>query len=592
MSCYRPLRDETQWTSRRDALVRCVAAFLYGPSSINQQQEREIVLIHDEDYSRIEMRVQPHIVPTERAILSLWREAAANPGRSIDTDNGVSCRMVLDASTADKAPASSIPTNMENKRQVLEYLQQHCSIDFLREHRLNSSVDVILRKTNKKALMDVYREWNSEQNASSNNAISKHERLSSIFQQLLKPLDTSIDKVVACILHESGDSELACFSVHPDDTPNLQVCMFLGAVRDMHPWENRLLKECCSEAHIPCLRVRLGPVSEFTSKILTVVAFHHAKNTLGPALLQLSHHQQQQGDKKTATTTTDSTNVSVKQETQRLHVVCFMPIDSTRLASDLNNRSRAVWALVRVTVCTLWRSRLASSMETSDVASNPLMNGLTIVFKDGVTVSFEQDELVACLAKKHQAAPSEHQILQELCEKRDESVSNEIEWTSARADQLLRNIIPNDESQSFVLDSNCRSSTETRSLVETLYSSETNATCTSGGQILLLLRIRGDETEEVTRHEIVDSLKEACDKRGLPVLTESLIHQTVEDEEAATVTMLQHFIYQGRLLSALTTMCGGRKNESQKETKKRRRKKDKKARKKGHKKKKRKKDTK
>ena len=74
-SSYRPSRDDTQWTNRRDALVRCVAAFLYGPGSKQQQQqEREVILIHDEDYARMEMRMQPGVVPTEQAILSLWKD--------------------------------------------------------------------------------------------------------------------------------------------------------------------------------------------------------------------------------------------------------------------------------------------------------------------------------------------------------------------------------------------------------------------------------------------------------------------------------------------------------------------------------------
>ena len=200
-------------------------------------------------------------------------------------NKGVSCRIVLDPSVP--ASTNTLPTSMDSKRQVLEYLQSHCSIEFLRQHRLNSSADVVLRKTNKRALMQVYRDWNEQQNVDSN----KQERLSSIFQEMLKPIHSSIDKVVAGILHETSAAELPAFDVEPIEMTNLQVCLFLGAVRDMHPWENRVLSSCCSAAHVPLVRVRLGPVSEFTSKILSVVAHHHARGTLGPALLRLINNQ-------------------------------------------------------------------------------------------------------------------------------------------------------------------------------------------------------------------------------------------------------------------------------------------------------------
>jgi hypothetical protein len=563
-SSYRPNRDETQWTNRRDALVRRVAAFLYGPSaSSHATSERELVLIHDEDYSRIEMRFQPNLVPTEQQVLSICKAAAENPGQSINVESGVSCRMVLDKSVT--MTASSIPTNMDSKRQVLEYLQQNCSIDFLRKHRLNSSAYVVLRKTNKNALMKVYREWNAE-NASANVPI-KQERLSSIFQELLKPVNASIEKVVAGILHESSESELPCFEVDADEARNLQVCLFLGAVRDMHPWENRVLSSCCAAAQVPLVRVRLGSVSEFTSKILTVVAHHHAQGTLGPALLKLCSKE---NDKKAAT-------VDSKQANQRLHAVCFMPIHSGTLSCDLRQRSRAMWALVRVTVCTLWRSRLASNMEGDATGASPLVNGLTIVFEDGVDLSLEQDELVKSLAEQHQAAPSEYQILRALCKKRDEAVSARVddgEWTLASADALLQRVMQCDDAlclPSFVLDSSFDASAGPKHLTASLYSSEMTNPSASNGQLLLLLRIR-DGAGEVAPVERVNLLKEACERRGIPVLRESLMSRAVQDEEAATVTMAQHFIYQGILFPALKHMDATQTEPSN--DKKRKRKKD------------------
>ena len=47
---YRPNLDESQWWGRRDALVRCVSASLYGPRNTKQRPDRvEPCLLFDED---------------------------------------------------------------------------------------------------------------------------------------------------------------------------------------------------------------------------------------------------------------------------------------------------------------------------------------------------------------------------------------------------------------------------------------------------------------------------------------------------------------------------------------------------------------
>ena len=52
---------------------------------------------------------------------------------------------------------------MDTKRAVLEYLQKHCSIEFLREQRIDSNPEVVLRKTNRKALLKIWDNWNKQQ---------------------------------------------------------------------------------------------------------------------------------------------------------------------------------------------------------------------------------------------------------------------------------------------------------------------------------------------------------------------------------------------------------------------------------------------
>ena len=545
-SSYKPNHDESQWWSRRDALVRCVAAFLYGPSS--SSEKREIVMIF-EDFSKMKMTlVGADIVPTEQAILELWKEAASNPGV---TCQGVTCQIDSEFTSL------SHPTNMDSKRQVLDYLQQHCPIDFLRKHGLNSSATVILRKTNKKRLMETWKLWNAENTSATN----KQEKLAFIFQQLLKPMNSAVDKVVAGILHESSDSELPCFYVESNRTPHVQVCLFLGAVRDMHPWENRVLRTCCLAAKVPLVRVRLGPVPEFTSKILTVVAHHHANGRLGPAILCLCDQLERQ---RNDSDTHDDTSTS---ETLKLHVVCSLPLLSDVLSSDLCNRSRALWALVRVTVCTLWRSRLASNTCTT---TSPLQNTLTILFEDGVALTLEQDELVTSLALQHQAAPCEYQILEALRKKRDKAVSK---WNQEHADELVKSVMDGQSLlPTYALDLQMEDTSN--DLLWALYSLKREATHVQAGQLVALLRIRNGRDSLTPDNEAIKLIRKSCERQGIPVLRQSVITCPVQDEEAATITMLQHFIYQGRLFLALEHLIS--KIESDK---KRHWKQDKKARK-------------
>lgn len=570
VSSYQPNRDESQWWSRRDALVRCVASFLFGPST--HPDSRELVLIHDEDYARMEMKLtnttvpapSSSAVPTEQTILSIWKEAASNPNQAIRTCEGITCRLVVDE-TSNKDP--SMPSNLDSKREILEYIQKHCSMEFLRQHGLNSSPSVILRKTNKKSLVQVWKQWSKPDTLTSEK--SMQDRLPRIFDEVLKPTEPSINEVAACVLHESSNAELPCLDIDPEDKPGLQVCLFLGAVRDMHLWEKRVLATCCEQARIPHVRVRLGPVPEFTSKILTVVAHHHATKRLGPAILRICRDVQMKGfDEKE--------EHKVATGRPKLHVLCFAPIPSCALCTGLEKRSRIIWILIRITVCALWRSRLAST-ETAA----PLDNTLTILFGDGVDIALQQDELVTSLARQHQAAPCEYQILQELCRKRDNALSStkrnrNHEW----ADSLISTIVGDSPSiPTFALD--LQGARSGLNLLSSVLSVKSEKRATNEGQVVALLRIRSDEgpanCDEASYRLIIAS----CNRRRIPIVRDSVLPSTAQDEEAAAVTMLQHFMYQGFLIPALDHLVPSREATivDGDSNKKRQRKKDKKERK-------------
>lgn len=175
---YRPDADDSQWWNRRDALVRCVSAFLCGPqalpplSTIHNNHHhhhhvdnttmsahggggsRELVIVHDQDWSCLHLSYHhpndtsptvpplrlPMLVPTERNVIAVWKRAAKFPGKLIQ-ENGLSCRLVVSdiptISPFDSA-ATTTTTNVDytkSKRDLLEYLQATCSIDFLRQHK-------------------------------------------------------------------------------------------------------------------------------------------------------------------------------------------------------------------------------------------------------------------------------------------------------------------------------------------------------------------------------------------------------------------------------------------------------------------------
>ena len=248
---YRPRRDDSQWWNRRDALVRCVASFLFGPSAAmtgrqqQQQQQRELVLFYDGDHCRVHMSLEGDddddsnnnngtsngiVIPSEHVIIALWKEAvgkaiqyAAKPKPqsapnqpqplTVARKGKLRCWAVLsscpptelsaDGSSSSKHGPSFPKIQDWTKLQLLEYLQQEGSIDFLREHGLNSNPTVILRKTNRGALTKVYHQWvkmtsklttKPESSHRNNNKGNNHQPqspqklLQTIFEELLAPI--------------------------------------------------------------------------------------------------------------------------------------------------------------------------------------------------------------------------------------------------------------------------------------------------------------------------------------------------------------------------------------------------------------------
>ncbi|OQR90343.1 hypothetical protein ACHHYP_05608 [Achlya hypogyna] len=518
---YQPARDESQWWNRRDALVRCAAAFLHGPSSAHCTS-RELVLVHDEDWARVHMTVgDGEKAPSEAAVIGAWRETALAPHALPNGTSPVACRLVHSAAPLQDASAVAA---MESKRDVLVHMQKHCTMEFLRAHHLNSKPDVILRKTNKAALLAAWEKWTAL-HASAESASTK-QVVTSIFRELLQPKDASIQTVVAGTLHESSDAELPCFAPDtaiPSADPSLQVVLFLGAVRDMSSAENATLQKLCAAQSIPLTRVRLGAVAEFTSKILSVLAFHQATGVLAPALLRTIAAESRAPPAKRLKAAADAP--------AHLHVLCSVPLPSTAVTTELARRSRSLWAMVRVAVVTLWRSRVASS------DAHPLATSLTFVLEDGKAITLRQDELVTSLAEQHMAAPSEFQILGALCKALACAVAEPLK------DLALRLIASDCDDNASVYAVEVSTNAADSGVVDIIYDTPEAPT---HGNLLVLLPLG----PELRAHK---ALLAACTKSSIPVHRQCLLQ--AQDAEAATITMFQHFIYQRRLWPCLEALA-------------------------------------
>jgi hypothetical protein len=405
--------------------------------------------------------------------------------------------------------------------------------------------------------------------------------LVSVIQHILQPESLDVEKVIAVTLHESSDNEFPCW----DDDDNMdsrvdtmfakpiQVCFFLGAVRDMYKNENRMLRQICDQNHVPLLRVRFGPVSEFTSKILSVLSYHanHLRVKLG-CERTLARNQRSMND-----TTTESI---MTVDPTLLHFICHVPISTDAVTTALSNRTRLMWCLVRCTVTSLWRSKLAGGKNTAS-RHPPPTNRLSLLFNDGIVLTLDQNDLVVDMASNHQAAPSEYQVLAAIRKKLDKLQeqfrdtkqgdrlssstlqhalfydTNQNHWhCPSICIDLMIQIDPSECDFSFYkpMDhqerSKLKASTKSKALTQT---------------IAICISLRSDTDPSINpdkiealgsmRSKIYQAIMDTCEisKKKEPLLQISghpLINlDGCVDEEGASITMIQHLAYQGRLIN-------------------------------------------
>jgi hypothetical protein len=640
---FRPQAHDKQWWGRRDALVRCVTAFLFGPSTAsasssasnnnNNSNGRELVLIFDEDRARIHMTItsrknnswnsmmksaEEEVVPTEQTILRIWKRAAQpqNLGQQIQQD-GIQCRVVVDPTLEVTAQLSnfkqkrsagpSITKNLVgSKRQILEHIQKRCPLDFLKEKKLNASADVVLRKVNRDSLLKIWSEYsqqfeNGSRPSSSPSApeeVQKIHCIQSIYKDLLELPDhlPKSTRIVAGTLHESCD-EFPCFNTasgdkddnadddmtstkHRSDSKSpLLLCLFLGAVRDMTPAENDALQKACNtNSQIPVVGIRFGTVAEFTSKILSILAFHHARNVVRPSIdrqLKLLNKNRGKEDKRT------TNNQLQKLKPTCLNVVVVVPMISTQVSTSLDRRDRRNWCLVRVIVTTLWRSRMVSSSSGHTVSHT---NKLHLIFDDGVCISLSETEFVRKLASQHEAAPSEFQILKALVEKIEDDDKSKSTLTKSNPASDSKPFSTKKSSKHLINDIfdtspvpvTCAISLQPTGGSEELVDNFYNALPSSGHLmqhfgVLLVMDIassiqsstqspNGEKIERSKMFRAIMSTMARLNKQGLSQIVVS--PPSCLDVEGASIMALQHFCYQNRVFHGLKQHCKRKHEES------------------------------
>lgn len=543
-------------------------------------------------------------------------------------------------------------SNINSKRELLQHIQKRCPFDFMKSVRLNSSTDVILRKFNKNKLENIWIEWcdyqkgNVAQGGNNKSGVASNMRLEhddggghnnqcqSIpkehFQYILSTmLDSkqgsmedpetksklqsscpskgsntkrkqhSHDKVqiIASFLHESCDSELPVCSNHTQVETNdikTKLIVFMGAVRDMTDLENENLASACTALNIPLVGCRLGPVAEFTSKILQVLTYHAAHKKLIPAMHRRCEQCKYQLLSNTTEVKTNKNVIPNKVKHQRpipcsnkLHFVVNVPFSSDKLTSKLSERSSTIWRIVRITVCALWRSRVASSRLSSSNSitntshSSPLMNCsveniLTFAFEDGLLLTIDQTTLVDVMAEKHQAAPSEYQILEALIVLRDKAARSgkyrskndyggnqvKISWDGVFSAPSCSNCVVC--ALDLCINESKRSNPELTSRTNTGVMNEFYAgnACTKKvccnekrlchGTLLVLLHLEYNQKDaKCFTSNCHSSIVHSLNRANIPIILDCIVSNNALDCAALSVTMLQHLAYQDRLFCCL-----------------------------------------
>jgi len=232
---------------------------------------------------------------------------------------------------------------------------------------------------------------------------------------------------------------------------------------------------------------------------------------------------------------------------KRLHLVCWVPMEACDVSCCLKKRNRAMWALVRVIVTTLWRSRLVSQSSTRQkTQSHPgTETSLSLIFAHQVRHAYSVDlSFVSELAEQHLAAPSEHQVLRQLSEK---LTHGDLRCETMK--QVIRRLAAKG-AMGIDLTTGSRDGPSFSNLSEMVYRAGCEAyRQPSQNQVfvasLSILKECDDDGKRAS-----ETFRSFCRDNHMPCISRCSIvspERHIEDAEATTSTMLQQFLHQGNL---------------------------------------------
>jgi len=426
---------------------------------------------------------------TDACICSLepHREAALLSNSSASSSSSSSS-----SSAGRKRPAptpSAGTTGGLDKRMLLKTLQQQCPLEFLRKHGLNCSEDVAMKKRKRAEVQAAHDEWKHGGGGSGEAAAATAaaavqftsaepfvpgSELDDTFKVVLQRAVHRArgGRTVVLLLHEDFQHELAVFGgkaglaeCATEAGVDRVVCV-LGAVRDMEGTEERALMRAAAALGIVCVGANLGRVAEFTSKIAAAFNTHglaaagqalstsrlaRAVEALPPVVAgkmgKLAPQRKKTNDTAAAAATADTTG------SLHLHVCFWTNVAATDLQKALDDNASSsrlvVSAVVQVVVNTLWRSKLVGEVTSGDVEAGDttapthmLTPHLTLVFTCGSRIQVGQRALAVNMGERHQAAPSEAQILQALLELHKAQAGTAGSWGETGLVSVLQDNLP------------------------------------------------------------------------------------------------------------------------------------------------------
>jgi len=594
-----------------------VAASLYGPVNINGSCE--LILLYSGDLSCMRMKlstgssqvVSSGVMPSpplERDVVQSWKDAAKLAVRNrqlndlqlvssagsigtlnkepvvtsvpslrtvcvldttwkvVQTDTSTTVQHTSNDLKKDKS-LKHLPSQMpSSKRDTLTILQSTCPVEYLRQHNLNSSIDVVLRKANKGKLQKAwegYSKYCSSREGFSLKAMQSKSiendlvgaschNIERIFQSILSESNDDCNKTIAAYLHESCDAELPCWGwdkYHDKEDTN-HIFLFLGAVRDMTAAENEALSRACERTQIRLVPCRLGSVPEFTSKIVSVAGFHHFKGVLGSGLIELWERASRKEKMDLPSKRRKIEIQTIRSPVQRtIHNIAIVPMKIDSLSADPDKRDRVHWCIVRMVVCSLWRSKVASSQDDTS-----LNNVITCLFLDGISLTLKQKDFTSTLAENHKSAPSEYQVLDQMCRQRDNIYSEEYSTESKHKKSIKQSCINlarlhgvNNKGNFFVLNMSSQHPSVEMNLIDVAYSNDYHQTYTEAYTMFTIHDISSGvsstshckKTNKIRKH-----LLSAFQATGAVAINHCTISHSCHEEEASTIIMLQHLDYQ------------------------------------------------